>query len=359
MDITLTNINISELTKDYIDNDEEGVYGYGKLLNIRPPYQREFVYSDKKRDAVIDTLFKGFPLNTMYWAKTNEGFEIIDGQQRTISICQFITGAFSYKGRYFHNLQDDEKENILNYELTVYICDGSNSEKLKWFETINIAGEELTKQELRNAVFSGSWVSDAKRYFSKSGCPAYNIGKAYISGNPIRQDYLETAIDWVSRHNIDDYMGKNQSKDTAEDFWGIFKDIIDWVSSNFPVKRLEMKGVNWGELYWDFRNKEIDPSSLEEEIKLLFLDEEVTNSKGIYHYVLYRSEKFLNIRNFSKIQKTKAYERQNGICAICKKHFELNEMEADHITPWSEGGKTELDNCQMLCKEDNRRKSNK
>lgn len=359
MEINLANIKVSELTAGYVDNDEEGIFGYEKKLNIRPPYQREFVYNDKKRDAVIETLFNGFPLNTMYWAKTDTGYEIIDGQQRTVSICQFISGVFSYKGRYFHNLQADEKNEILNYELTIYICNGSDSEKLRWFETINIAGEELTKQELRNAVYSGTWVTDAKRYFSKTGCPAYKIAKNYILGNPLRQDYLETALNWASRNKIDDYMGINQHSSDATPLWDLFNDIIDWIKNTFPVIRSEMKGVNWGELYWDFKDHNLDPDSMEEEIKKLLLDEDVSNTKGVYHFLLYRKEKYLNIRAFSKILKTKAYERQNGICPMCNERFDIKEMEADHITPWSEGGKTELDNCQMLCKEDNRRKSNK
>src|SRR5690554_6759538 len=193
MEINLKNITIRDLVKDYKNNPDGGVSGYGGLLDIRPPYQREFVYNDKQREAVIDTVKKGFPLNVMYWAVRDNGdFEIIDGQQRTISICQFVNSDFSYKDRYFHNLSDDEQEKILDYELTVYECSGTDSEKLEWFKTINIAGEELTDQELRNAVYHGSWVTDAKRYFSKSNCPAYQIGSRYLRGTPIRQDYLET-----------------------------------------------------------------------------------------------------------------------------------------------------------------------
>ena len=190
MDITLKNIKISDLADGYVDNLEEGIFGYGGKLDIRPPYQREFVYKDKQRDAVINTIRKNFPLNVMYWAVRNDdNYEIIDGQQRTISICQYVNGDFSYEDMYFHNLQKDEQEQILNYELTVYLCKGTDSEKLDWFETINIAGERLTDQELRNAVYHGSWVSDAKRYFSKSGCPAFQIGSDYLNGSAIRQDY--------------------------------------------------------------------------------------------------------------------------------------------------------------------------
>ena len=198
MQIQLHRITVRELTEGYQDNNENGVRAYGGRLDVRPPYQREFVYKEKQRDAVIDTLTQGFPLNVMYWAvRDDDTYEIIDGQQRTISICQYVNGDFAYMFRYFHNLTDDEQDKILKYELQVYICSGTDSEKVKWFKTINIAGEELTDQELRNAVYAGSWVSDAKRYFSKNGCPAARIGSDYLTGSAIRQDYLETAISWM------------------------------------------------------------------------------------------------------------------------------------------------------------------
>ena len=244
MQIELHKITVRELTEGYENNNENGVRAYGGRLDVRPPYQREFVYKEKQRDAVIDTLTQGFPLNVMYWAVREKGancvpqfgehicedagdssavpqfgehicedaddssanvpsFEIIDGQQRTISICQYVNGDFAFDFRYFHNLQLDEQEQILNYELQVYICSGTDSEKLKWFKTINIAGEELTNQELRNAVYAGSWVTDAKRYFSKRGAPAAQIGSDYLTGSAIRQEYLETAISWISDGNIE------------------------------------------------------------------------------------------------------------------------------------------------------------
>ena len=211
MKIELKKITVRELTNGFEDNDENGVVGYDKKLDIRPPYQREFIYKDKQRDAVIDTITKNFPLNVMYWAVREDGnFEVIDGQQRTISACQYVNGDFSVDGLAFHNLTNDKKEQILNYELTIYFCSGADSEKLEWFKIINIAGERLTDQELRNAVYSGSWVSDAKRYFSKNGCAAYGIGSDYLNGSPIRQEYLETAINWISKGKIEDYMSKHQ-----------------------------------------------------------------------------------------------------------------------------------------------------
>lgn len=361
MEVRLKDITVRELVKDYQDNEENGVVGYGGKLDIRPPFQREFVYNDKQQKAVIDTVSKGFPLNVMYWAVRDNDeekpFEIIDGQQRTLSICKYINSEFSFKDLYFHNLEEDQKEKILDYKLTVYVCEGTDSEKLEWFKTINIAGEELTDQELRNAVYHGSWVTDAKRYFSKTGCPAYQIGSDYMNGTPIRQDYLETVIKWISENKIEDYMGKNQHKENAQELWVYFTNIIEWVESVFPKYRREMKGLPWGELYNDYKDKELDPDELEKEIIELFKDDDVTNNKGIYLYLLTGKERYLNIRTFDNRQKRKAYTEQKGICPICKEKFKIEEMEADHITPWHLGGKTIQENCQMLCKECNRRKS--
>ena len=360
MKIQLKQITVRDLVKDYEDDAENGVRTYGGLLDVRPPYQREFVYKDKQRDAVIETVKQGFPLNVMYWAKREDGtFEVIDGQQRTISLCQYVTGDFAYMMRYFHNLQDDEQQQILDYELMVYVCEGTDSEKLKWFETINIAGEKLTQQELRNAVYHGSWLADAKRYFSKNGCAAYQIGQDYVSGSPIRQEFLEKALDWISQGQIETYMAKHQHDPNALALWQYFQATITWVEATFPVKRKkEMKGVEWGELYDEFKNEVLDANKLEAEIKTLMFDDEVTNKKGIYPYVLTRDEKHLNLRAFSDGMKRKMYEKQNGICPHCKEKFEINQMEGDHIVPWSEGGKTNEDNGQMLCKHCNRNKSN-
>jgi hypothetical protein len=247
MKIDLKEIPVRELTDGYADNAEAGVVGYGGRLDVRPPYQREFIYKDKQRDAVIDTIIKDFPLNVMYWAvRENGDFEVIDGQQRTISICQFVEGDFAFEGRYFHNLQKDEQETILAYRLMVYQCSGTDSEKLGWFKTINIAGEKLTDQELRNAVYSGPWVSDAKRYFSKNGCPAYGIGSDYVNGSPIRQDYLETAIDWLNVGDIEGYMAKQQHKPNANELWLYFQCVISWVT-NLRTCGLELGlcGIQW------------------------------------------------------------------------------------------------------------------
>ena len=363
MQIELHKITVRDLTQGYEDNAENGVRAYGGRLDVRPPYQREFVYKDKQRDAVIDTLTRGFPLNVMYWAVRDDGtYEIIDGQQRTISICQYVNGDFAYLFRYFHNLQPDEQQQILDYELNVYICSGSDSEKLKWFQTINIAGEELTDQELRNAVYAGSWVSDAKRYFSKPGCVASKIASDFLTGSAIRQDYLETAISWISDGNINVYMSNHQHDANSAPLWQFFQSVITWIESSFhPTKERKkiMKGIDWGSLYKEFKDSVIDSKAMDEEVKKLILDDDVTKKTGIYPYILTRKEKFLSIRAFSEAQKLAAYENQFGICPHCHKHFELNQMEADHITPWHEGGRTVAENCQMLCRECNRRKSGK
>ena len=360
MKIELKKITVRELTNGFEDNDENGVVGYGGKLDIRPLYQREFIYKDKQRDAVIDTVTKKFPLNVMYWAvRENGDFEIIDGQQRTISVCQYVNGDFSVDGLAFHNLPNDKKEQILDYELTVYFCSGTDSEKLEWFKIINIAGEKLTDQELRNAVYSGSWVSDAKRYFSKNGCAAYGIGSDYLNGSPIRQEYLETAIKWISNGKIEDYMSKHQHDQNASALWRYFQDVITWVSTTFTKKRKFMKGVEWGTLYNTYKDEKYNTKEIEEETEKLILDDDVTKKSGIYPYILTRNEKYLSIRAFSDATKQKIYEKQKGVCVACKEKFEIEEMEADHITPWHEGGKTIEKNCQLLCKECNRRKSGK
>ena len=363
MKIELQKISIREVVVDYKDSAEEGVVAYGGRLDVRPKYQREFVYTGKQRDAVLETVKNGFPLNVMYWVKTDQGnFEVLDGQQRTISIGQYVNGDFSLNDRFFHNLTDEEQNQILDYELMIYFCEGTDKERLDWFRIINIAGEKLTDQELRNAVYTGSWLSDAKLKFSKTNCVAYllaNDGGSLIKGSPIRQEYLETALSWINNGEVADYMAKHQHDPNADELWSYFQNVIEWVRKTFPNYRKEMKGVSFGILYNKFKDKEFDAKKLEKEITELMQDEDVTKKSGIYEYVLTRNEKYLNIRAFTDKQKREAYEKQKGICPKCKEHFELNEMEADHIKPWHEGGKTIEENCQMLCKECNRRKSGK
>ena len=368
MQIEQKSIPIRDLVKGYVNNDDEGVLGYGGRLNIRPKYQREFVYKDEQRNAVIKTVVQGFPLNTMYWSENADGsLEVLDGQQRIISVCEYHSGAFSLptdhreNPRYFHSLTDAEKDQILDYQLMVYFCRGSDKDKLDWFQIINIAGVELTKQELRNAVYSGLWVTDAKRYFSRRGAPAQHEASEYLKGKAIRQEYLETAIDWVSPGKVEEYMSAHQHETSANPLWLHFMAVIEWVKATFPEYRKEMKGLAWGELYDAHCQERLDPAALEGRISALLADDEVQKRSGIWPYVLTGDERHLNLRAFSDNQKRVAYERQKGVCnnSECSKECDISEMEADHITPWSKGGKTVQDNCQMLCQECNRRKSNK
>lgn len=363
MKIELHEIPIREVANGYKDSQESGVVGYGGLLDIRPPYQREFIYKEDKRNAVIDTVRKNFPLNVMYWVKTKQGtYEILDGQQRTISICKYINKEYSIDYQYFHNLTKDEQKQILDYPLMVYICEGTDKEQLDWFRVINIAGEKLTDQELRNAVYTGEWLTDAKRYFSKTGCVAYQIANKYLNGVANRQDYLQTALRWIAHRDgkvIEEYMSEHQHDSNANELWLYFKAVIDWVMILFPHYRKEMKGIEWGYLYNKYHLNSYDSKAFESRILELIDDDDVGSIKGIYEYLFDGEEKHLSLRQFDDKTKRKVYEKQKGICAVCGKHFEIDEMEADHIDPWHDGGKTVIDNCQMLCKPCNRRKSGK
>lgn len=363
MEIKLHNISIRELISGFENNEEEGVVGYNGLLNIRPKYQREFVYSSRQQQEVINSIFKGFPLNVMYWVKNEDNtYELLDGQQRTLSICSYAEGEFfiELNGtlKAYANLTDSQRDSFLNYTLQIYICEnGTDEEKLDWFEIINIAGEKLTKQELRNAVYSGPWVTAAKRKFSKSNCVAHSIGQDYMSGNPIRQDYLEKVIHWISNGEIEKYMALHQNDANADKEWQYFQMVIAWIRMLFPKYRREMKGIEWGYLYNKFKDKPYSATELEKNIKCLMMDDDITAKKGIYEYLLSGDERKLNIRAFTDNMKREAYERQEGICPKCNKHFEIEQMQGDHITPWCKGGKTIAENCQMLCVDCNRIKS--
>lgn len=365
MKIELKEIPVRKVVDGYVDSAEEGVVGYNGQLNIRPAYQREFIYKDKQRDEVIHTVIRNFPLNVMYWAKNNDNsFEILDGQQRTISVCQYVNDEFSVEidgmPRKFCNLTKDEQDLILDYSLKIYICDGTEKEKLDWFKIINIAGEKLTDQELRNAVYAGTWTSDAKRYFSKNGCPASNLASDFLKGTSIRQEYLETAILWAaSRENksIEEYMGEHQNEPTAISLWNYFQNVISWIQAIFPKKRKEMKGLPWGLFYNEHsKRNDLNPDFLECEIRKLMGDEDVTKKSGIYEYLLTKDERKLSIREFDKRDKHRAYEKQNHKCALCGEEFDFEDMHADHIKPWSKGGQTIFENCQMLCRDCNLKK---
>lgn len=361
MKIDLQRIPVREVIAGYKDSAEEGVTAYSGKLDIRPKYQREFVYKEKQRNAVIETIKYRFPLNVMYWMiREDGGYEVLDGQQRTISIGQYVTGDFSLNERYFHNLTKEEQDKILDYELMIYFCEGTDKERLDWFTVINTYGEKVNEQEIRNAVYTGPWLSDAKLKFSKTNCVAYllaNDGGQLVSGSPIRQEYLETALSWINDGNIRNYMANHQHDENADELWQYFRDVIEWVRKTFTKYRKEMSTVQWGFLYNEFKEQKFDSKKLEKDIAKLMEDEDVTNKKGIYPYVLTGEEKHLNIRAFTDKMKREVYEKQKGKCVKCCKKFDISEMEADHIKPWREGGKTITANCQMLCKDDNRRKS--
>lgn len=378
---TFKQISIADLFNGFVNNEEEGVYTYiridGELIktDIRPPYQREFVYSDDKRNKVIETLSRNLPLGVIYLAKNSDGtMEVIDGQQRIISICEYLNGKFSVNGiTDFLNEKTFDCElykntaiykQIMSYNnLLAYIVEGDDDEKLDWFRTINISGERLTEQELLNANYTGEWLCSAKRKFSKTNCVAFKKGNKLVNGSPIRQDYLETALSWISggKENIQKYMGDHYQDENAEPLWKYFVEVIEWVEKTFTYRK-EMKGIDWGKLYREYGKNEYDVAELEEKVKALMADDEVDNNKGIYEYVLSNcakeKERCLAIRKFKDNDKRSAYEKQNGICPICGKHYEIEEMEGDHIIPWSKGGKTTIDNLQMLCKKCNREKGN-
>ena len=371
MKIELHKITVRELVEGYVDDAETGVRGYGGRLDIRPAYQREFVYGEKERNAVVSTVMKGFPLNVMYWVKNPDGtFEVMDGQQRTISLCRYYGGDFAWgefdlAAKYFHRQPEDVQKKFLNYELMVYLCEGEPSEKIDWFKVINIAGLKLTAQEIRNAVYSGPWVSDAKRYFSKAGCVAQKIAADYVNAKFDRQECLELAIEWMigadKDRAIEEYMAIHQGDGEATELWLHFQKVVNWVETLFPKYRREMKGLEWGRLYREFSAKSYNPKGLESRIVELMTDKEVQNKKGVYEFLLSgetRQEK-LNLRQFDDDEKRAAYEVQKGVCPICGGHFEYDEMEGDHIVPWSKGGKTVPENLQMLCRRDNALKSDR
>lgn len=371
MKIELTQITIRELVDGYVDNADKGVRAYAGRLDVRPPYQRESVYDERKREAVLRSVRKGYPLNTMYWCDHGDGtYEIIDGQQRTISVCQYVTGVFAMVDpnnreatarHYFGNLPEDQQRQILDYPLFIYLCSGTQSEKLDWFETINVVGVPLTRQEIRNAVYTSAWLTDARAIFSKRACPAARLASKLLDGDPTRQAYLETVLRWMGHRDnlsIEDLMARDSiGQQNAGLLWAYFRAVIDWTNCIFSKYRKEMKGIEWGLLYNEYHDREMNPVAVEEETARLMADSDVKSKRGIYRYIFTHDEHDLDIRAFDNNMRREAYERQGGICARCGRHFDISEMEADHITPWAKGGHTTADNCQMLCRDCNRRKS--
>lgn len=371
MKIILNNIKIKDIFNGFSDNGEDGVFAYDGKLTIRPSYQREFIYDLKKQENVLQTIIKGFPLNTMYWVKTGEDtYEVLDGQQRTLSVMYFLSHKLQItldkKSYYEDSLPDDIYKSLLEYEFMIYICEGTESEKLDWFEIVNIGGEKLTEQELRNSIYTGTWLSDAKLHFSKRNCAAKGLSDKYIKADPIRQELLEKALkgicEFQNLNNITDYMAIHKSDKDSDELWQYFQDVINWIDKIFPKYYEDMKGLDWCHLYNKYHNNIYNSSTLKDEIKKLHEDKEVQKNSGIYEYLLSKDKdpfafKLLNLRTFDEDDKITVYEKQDHKCAFCKNVFEFNEMEGDHIKPWSKGGKTVIENLQMLCKDCNSKKS--
>ena len=342
-------------------------------LDIRPPYQREFIYNEKEQQAVIHTVLQGYPLNVMYWVKCAEDaecpYEVMDGQQRTLSLCEYVAGKFSYDFKNFFNQPEDIQKQILSYPLTIYVCEGEASEKLEWFKTINIAGKPLNEQEINNAVYAGPFVSDAKRHFSKSNSGAARLGKDLVNGTPIRQDFLKVALEWMADHEtrqghrqtVVGYMAAHQHDPNANNLWSYFQTVLNWAITNFDMKKFKkiMKGLDWAELYDKYGSKTLDTTKLWQQISALMRDSEIQKPLGIIPYVLTGKENYLDLRAFPDDIKLVVWEKQNHICPHCKREFDFEFMEGDHITPWREGGRTVIENCQMLCRECNRKKGAK
>ena len=356
MEVEPKEVTVAELCQGYRDNGDQGVVAYGGELDVRPAYQREFIYDDQQQKAVIRSVLSGFPLNVMYWAVAGDGrHEVLDGQQRTLSLCRYINDDFAYDtgagARYYGNLPDDVQAKIANYRLTIYVCDGTDSERLDWFKIINIAGERLTDQELRNAVYSGPWLADAKRHFSSQGCAAQKLSDGYVKRNVMRQELLEQALQWAagSKSKIELYMAGHQHAENAKNLWAHFQAVVEWAQKTFPMRRKELAAVDWDALHRAHGDERLSAASLEEDVKRLMSDDEVRNKKGIYAYVLDGDQKHLKLRNFEAGWLRGAYERQGGKCAGCDEGFDFEDMHGDHIEPWIKGGKTEPDNLQMLC----------
>lgn len=381
-----TDITIKDICEGFVYNELEGkgLYGLSGKLTIQPEYQRNYIYADGKKDvAVIDSIFKGYPLGLIYFNQTgDETYEILDGQQRVTSFGRFVTGKFAVEDengmpQYFSGLSEDKQQRILDTSLTIYICSGEESEIKEWFKTINISGVPLNEQELRNAIFSGPFVTAAKAEYSNSQNSNIQKWSAYVAGSVLRQDYLRTALDWVSDGNIEDYMSRHRQDGDISELRMHFNSVIDWASSTFSDVEKEMCGLEWGRLYKEYHKNPYNPTKISEHVHALYADPYVKNRKGIFEYILggEQDTKLLDIRVFDDAVKRRIYDKQTaeakskGVsnCPYCaighdaakSKIYSLNEMDADHVTAWSKGGSTSEENCQMLCKTHNRSKGNR
>lgn len=381
-----TDITIKDVCEGFVYNELEGkgLFGLAGRLTIQPEYQRNYIYADGKKDvAVIESILKGYPLGLIYFNKVSDGtYEVLDGQQRITSFGRFVTDKFAIKDengmeQYFNGIAADKQAKILNTRLLIYECEGVESEIKEWFRTINIAGVPLNHQELLNAVYSGPFVTLGKAEFSNSQNANIQKWSAYISGSVNRQDYLERALEWVSKGNVDDYMARHRYDTTIQELKTYFNCVIDWVSGVFLDVEKEMSGIEWGRLYETYHHKPYNPAKVSQEVQRLYGDPYIKSRKGIFEYILGGSvdTRLLDVRVFDDATKKSVYATQTAkaqaagesncpLCAIGpdsnkRKIWKINEMDADHVTAWSKGGATNMSNCQMLCASHNRAKGNK
>lgn len=381
-----TDITVKDICEGFVYNELEGkgLFGLSGTLTIQPEYQRNYIYADGKRDvAVIESILKGYPLGLIYFNKVADNkFEVLDGQQRITSIGRFVTNKFAIQDdngmqQYFNSLASELQNKILQTKLLIYECEGTEPEIKEWFRTINIAGVPLNSQELLNAVYSGPFVTLAKEEFSNSQNANIQKWSAYISGSANRQEFLERALDWVSKGKIDDYMSKHRFDTNINELNNYFNSVIDWVSTVFIDVETEMRGLEWGRLYEIYRKQPYNPQTVSQQVKELYADSYVKNRKGVFEFILGGSTDFklLDVRVFDDATKKSVYAKQtaeaeqNGTsnCSLCTlgheanktKIWNLKDMDADHVSAWSKGGATDIKNCEMLCKTHNRAKGNR
>lgn len=381
-----TSITIKQICDGFVYNELEGkgLFGLSGTLTIQPEYQRNYIYADGKRDvAVIRSILKGYPLGLIYFNKVADGqFEVLDGQQRITSIGRFVTNKFAIKDdngmeQYFSGIAEDKRQKILETKLLIYECSGTETEIKEWFKTINIAGVPLNEQELLNAVYSGQFVTLAKAEFSNSNNAHINKWSAYVSGSSNRQEYLERALDWVSKGNIGEYMSLHRNENSINELKVYFNSVIDWVSTVFESVEKEMKGLEWGRLYETYHNNPFDSKKVSEQVRALYSDPYIKSRKGVFEFILGGcvDYKLIEVRIFDDATKKVRYEVQTKLanehgvsnCPLCNhghdsnktRIWKLDEMDADHVTAWSKGGSTSMENCEMLCKTHNRAKGNR
>lgn len=381
-----TKITVKDICEGFVYNELEGkgLFGLGGRLTIQPEYQRNYIYADGKKDvAVIDSILKGYPIGLIYFNKVaDDKFEVLDGQQRITSIGRFVAGKFAVKDdsgneQYFSGMSEEKRRLILDKKLLIYICEGEEQEMMKWFETINIAGVPLKIQEIRNAVYHGPFVTKSKEVFSNSQDANVQKWSTYIAGDVKRQDFLETALDWVSDGLIGAYMSRHRRDENIKELKKHFDEVINWVSNTFSDVHSEMRGVEWNRLYKEYGSNSYDPEDVTNKVKELYTSYEVRRKKGIFEYILggMKDPSLLEIRIFEPSmiktayaqQTAKAQEKGISNCPVCasgnnnnkNRIYKLSEMDADHVTAWSNGGKTDISNCEMLCTTHNRAKGNR